>query len=85
MSNLREDILTKLNSIFRKVFDDNRLNIHFTTTSNEIDRWDSISLANLTYCIELDFNIKIDFEDSLQWSNVGDICNYIESKIMNRS
>ena len=81
MNNSHEEILSKLNDIFRQVFGDNSLTINVTTTSNDIERWDSISLANLIYNIEIEFNIKIDIIESFQWLNVGDICKCIESKI----
>jgi acyl carrier protein len=83
MDNSHKEIIKKLNDIFRIVFADENLSINEKTTSNDIDRWDSISLANIIYSIEIDFNIKIDISESFHWSNVGDISKSIEKKIRN--
>ena len=42
-----QDIITRLNSVFRDVFDDDSLSVNENTTSADIEDWDSIEHINL--------------------------------------
>jgi acyl carrier protein len=79
--NSHKDILEKVQEIFRLVFNDDQLGISEVTSPDDIEKWDSISLANIIYAVEIDFKINIDSSETLNWQNVGEICNCIELKI----
>ena len=71
----------KLNQIFRRVFDDNDINITPETTANDIDGWDSLSHVNLIVAIEAKFGIRFSQKELLTFKNVGELLKSIRSKI----
>ena len=48
----REEILEKLNEIFRDIFDDEEINLSEETTPDDIEDWDSLGHVYLTAEIE---------------------------------
>lgn len=69
----KEQILTKVQEIFRDVFDEDDLEINFKTNSNSIEDWDSLNHINLLSSIEQDFKIKFTMEESLSVKDVGEM------------
>jgi acyl carrier protein len=53
-----DKIHTELQDVFRRVFGDDELVIEDTTTSTDIDGWDSMAHINLVIAIEKRFGIK---------------------------
>ena len=43
----REEVFERLNKVFRDVFDDDDITVTETTTSADIDDWDSLEHINL--------------------------------------
>ena len=56
----REEILEKLNEIFRDIFDDEEIVITEETTPEDVEDWDSLGHIYLTAEIEDEFDIKMD-------------------------
>ena len=75
------DKYKELNSIFKKVFDDDDIEIKPETTADDIDGWDSLSHVNLVLAIERNFKIKFKLSEMLSWKNVGQMHDAIISKI----
>jgi len=76
-----ELIHSKLQTIFRDVFDDNTLVIARITNADDVSGWDSLAQINLVVAIENDFAITLSLEDMATLSNVGDMLDLIQSKI----
>ncbi len=76
-----ELIHSRLEAIFRDVFDDNALVIARQTDSGDIPDWDSLAQINLVVAIENDFGIKLSLEDMATLSNVGDMMDLIRTKV----
>ena len=74
-------ILSKIQNVCRDVFKDENLNILISTSSKDIEQWDSLSNLFLIDAIEKEFNIKFSLDEILNASNIGDLVNYIEQKI----
>ncbi|GFE60484.1 acyl carrier protein [Geobacter sp. AOG2] len=74
-------ITETLNQIFCMVFDDDAIQIHPTTSANDIDGWDSLSHVNLVTTIEAKFNIRFTQKELLKQRNVGDLIADIERKL----
>ena len=72
-----EEIHSKLQDIFRDVFDDDRLVITRATTAADIPDWDSLAQINLIVAIERDFNIKVSLDAIETMSNVGDMLDLL--------
>lgn len=77
----KNKILQEVKSIFRKVFDDDKLEINMTMTANDIDAWDSLSHMLLIVEVESSFSIKFKLKDLNKMKNVGDMIDLLISKI----
>ncbi|MDH7568781.1 MAG: acyl carrier protein [Armatimonadota bacterium] len=71
----------KLNAIFRRVFDDDEIEIRPEMTAADVDGWDSLSHVNLILSIEKGFGIKFSQKEVLGFRNVGDLLRCIDSKL----
>lgn len=76
-----ELIHSKLQVIFRDVFDDDTLVIARITNAGDVSGWDSLAQISLVVAIENDFAITLSLEDMATLSNVGDMLDLIQSKI----
>jgi len=76
----KKEILGKLQEIFRDVFEDESLEIQDSTSSADIDEWDSLNHINLIMVIENEFKIKYSFEELATLKNVGSIIDIIDKK-----
>lgn len=74
------EITKKLTSVFRKVFNDDNLELKDELTANDVDRWDSLSHMILISEIENDFSIKFKLKELNKMRNVGDMIDLILSK-----
>ena len=77
----REEIFEKLNEVFRDVFDDDSICVAESTTSNDVDDWDSLEHINLIAAVEQEFGIKFNMGQVVTMKNVGEMANIIISQI----
>ncbi|MGM0933388.1 MAG: acyl carrier protein [Bacteroidota bacterium] len=77
----KNKISQEVEAIFRKVFDDDKLEINMTMTANDVDGWDSLSHMLLIVEVENAFNIKFKLKDLNKMKNVGDMIDLLISKI----
>lgn len=77
----RQEILQKVNKIFRDVFDDETLHITDSTTSDDIEEWDSLEHINLVVMIEKCFSIKFTIDEVNGMKNVGEMLDVILKRI----
>ena len=73
----REDVFTKLNEVFRDVFDDNDITVTDTTTADDIEDWDSLEHINLIAAVEQEFGIKFNMGQVVSMKNVGEMADII--------
>jgi acyl carrier protein len=73
-------MLERLQSVFRKVFEDENLNINLKTNESEIKMWDSLTHLQLIAAIEDEFKIKFTFQEVMKMYTVTDIINILERK-----
>jgi acyl carrier protein len=76
-----EEIHSRLQTIFRDVFDDDAIVITRTTHAGEIPDWDSLAQINLVVAIEKEFGITMSLQDLATLTNVGDMIDLIPAKI----
>ena len=74
------DIIDKLISIFRNVFDDDELIINETTKAEDIDEWDSLAHIRLVISIEKVFELRFTTDEISNLANVGDMAKLIMKK-----
>ena len=76
----KNKIQEKTEIIFKKVFDDDTLEITSTMTANDVDSWDSLSHMVLIVEIEKAFNIKFKLRELNKMKNVGDMIDLLALK-----
>ena len=77
----KEAIYEKLAEIFIDVFDDENIKIEDSTTSEDIDGWDSLTHITLVGVIEDEFGIKFRMEDIPKMKNVGEMVETIKGLV----
>lgn len=77
----QEDILSKVQNIFRDVLDEENISLTSLTTANDIEEWDSLTHIQLVVAIEKSFKIKFTSKEILSWKNVGEMVETIHAKL----
>lgn len=75
------EILKKVEEIFRDVLDNEDIVLAENTTANDIEEWDSLSHVQLIVAIEKAFRIKFTSKEILSWNNVGEMIDCIAGKM----
>lgn len=73
----RNVVLEKVQEIFRDVMDNDEILLNDSTTSNDIEEWDSLSHIQLVVAIEKKFGLKFNSNQILSWKNVGEMVDLI--------
>lgn len=73
----RDEVFERLNKVFRDVFDDDSIEVTETTTSDDIDDWDSFEHINLVCAVEDEFSFKIPMGKVITMKNVGEMVDII--------
>jgi acyl carrier protein len=77
----RNEILEKLTTVFRRVFNDNKLEISSELSANDVDGWNSLSHMILITEIENEFSIIFKLKDLNKMKNVGEMIDIIKLKL----
>lgn len=73
----REEVYERINKVFREVFDDDTIVVTNTTTSEDIDDWDSFEHINLIVAVEKEFSFKVPMGKVVTMKDVGEMVNLI--------
>lgn len=73
----RIEVLERLTGIFRDIFDDESLELHEDTTSEDIDGWDSLSQITILSAIEDEFNVKLNIKSAMTQPDVSALIDMI--------
>lgn len=77
----KNEILAKLQTLFRDVFDNENIFITEETVAEDIDEWDSLAHIQLVKEMEKAFDVKITAKELMSWDNVGEMVDSIISKL----
>lgn len=72
--------ISKLNDVFRRVFENNKIQISENTSAKDIEKWDSLNHFVLISEIEKTFQLNFELDELLEFKNVGDIIRAIDKK-----
>ncbi len=73
----REEVIRRLNEVFRDVFGDDSISVSEETTSADIEDWDSIEHINLIGSVESEFGMKFKMREVSGMKNVGEMIRII--------
>ncbi len=77
----REEIFLQVQEIFRDIFDEDDLEIQESTSSDDIEDWDSLNHINLVSAIEKEFNIRFALGELQSLKDVGAMIDLMEKKL----
>lgn len=77
----KEEVLSRVNEIFKDAFDRENLHIVYETTAADVEGWDSLMQMNLIEMIEDDFDIRFSMEEVINMQNVGAMLDVIMTKL----
>lgn len=77
----REEVFTRLNEVFRDVFDDDDITVTDATTADDIEDWDSLEHINLLAAVEQEFGMKFNMGQVMSMKNVGEMADIIIAQL----
>jgi len=73
----QEQILERVQLIFRECFDNDTLVIERSTTAKDVENWDSLNHVNLLAAIEKEFGFEFTLTEMGGLKNVGEMLDLI--------
>ena len=74
------EIISRLNGVFRDVFVDDSISVSQDTTSADIEDWDSLAHISLMDAVENEFGIRFKMREVSSMKNVGDMIRLIAER-----
>jgi len=74
------EIISRLNGVFRDVFGDDSISVSQDTTSADIEDWDSLAHINLMDAVENEFGLRFKMREVSSMKNVGDMIRLIAER-----
>jgi acyl carrier protein len=78
---MTNNIISRIESTFREVFNDPDLNISREMVASDIAAWDSLNHIRLIVALEMELEITFDTDQVAELMNVGELISHIESKL----
>ena len=74
------ELETRIQSVFRKIFSDDELEIKREWTAANVTGWDSLNHIRLMVSLQKEFSIKFQTSEFVKIKNVGELIDTIQSK-----
>ncbi|MEO8087443.1 MAG: acyl carrier protein [Bacteroidota bacterium] len=75
------EILAQVTALFKRVFENEHINVAMETTADDIDEWDSLNHTAMIGEVEKHFSIRFKLKEMLGFKNVGDMVRTIDAKL----
>ena len=76
----KDEIIERLDDVFRDVFDDDTLEVDENTTADDIEDWDSIEHITLIGAVEDEFKMRFKMGEVSGMKDVGEMIGIIEQR-----
>ncbi|MBR2284004.1 MAG: acyl carrier protein [Ruminococcus sp.] len=73
----RNEVMERLSGVFRDVFGDSSITVTDSTTSDDIEDWDSIEHINLIGAVEDEFGMRFKMREVSGMKNVGEMADIV--------
>ncbi len=83
-SSTNENIRLRLTEVFRKVFDNPKIELHDDLTAAQVEGWDSLTHIDMIVEVERAFKVKFTTAEISGLKNVGELLKLLELKLVNR-
>ena len=77
----KNEILAKLQDIYRDILDNDEIILEGETTADDIEEWDSLAHVQIVNEVEKQFGIKFTSYEITSWIDVADLVDCIDSKL----
>lgn len=74
------EIYTRLNEVFRDIFDDDSICVQSDTTAEDIEEWDSLEHIRLIAGVERAFGLRFKMGEVSSMKNVGEMAAIISDR-----
>ena len=71
---------TRVQALFRDVFDDDNLTVNDSTSQSNLEGWDSFHQVKLLISVEEEFAVKLSIEESIALVSVGKLKELLIAK-----
>ena len=71
---------TRVQALFRDVFDDDNLTVNDSTSQSNLEGWDSFHQVKLLISVEEEFGVKLSIEESIALVSVGKLKELLIAK-----
>mgnify|MGYP002747515292 CR=1 FL=1 len=78
----KDEIIERLDDVFRDVFDDDTLEVDENTTADDIEDWDSIEHITLIGAVEDEFKMRFKMGEVSGMKDVGEMIGTILRRIL---
>lgn len=75
------DTISRLQKVFREVFDNDDITLRPEMTADDVEGWDSINHVNLVLSAEREFGVRLGSSSIAKLKNVGEFIHLLEAKI----
>lgn len=75
------DFETKVQGVFRDVFDDENLRLYNEMQAKDVEGWDSLTHVTLIMTLEDEFGIKFTTREVMGFNNVGEMMDCLRGKL----
>jgi acyl carrier protein len=75
------DFETRVQNVFREVFDSQELNIYREMQAKDVDGWDSLNHITLIMTLEETFKVKFSTREVMGFQNVGEMMDCLRGKL----
>lgn len=80
MSETRAQIKKRLNDVFIRVFDDDKIRIFDQMTAADLEEWDSLMHVMLVLGVEKEFGLSLNAKEVGALNNVGEMITILEAR-----
>ena len=75
------EIESRVNAVFREVFDDPSISVTPDMSADDIDDWDSLNHTRLIVAMEMEFDVRFGIAEIGDLQNVGEFMDLLTVKL----